>query len=514
MATVVPSIGLKGLEGYKVQVEVQLLPGIEGVTIIGLPDAAVKESKDRVMSALFANGCEIPDKKIVINLSPSELRKTSPIFDLAMAIGVMKEAGDILEEIPKGAAFLGLLSLDGTIKSVEGIIPAILAAKKEGFNILYLPHVEHFPLKQLEGIEFRFVHSLQEVIASFCGQLTLFTSSTPKPPVFTHQSHEETSTYDKDFNYVLGHTQAKRAMEIAAAGGHNLFMSGPPGCGKSLLAETFPSILPSLTEESQLEVMSIYQLAGLSQSQFNQAPYRNPHHSASAVSLIGGGSNPKPGEVSLAHRGVLFLDEMAEFSKRTLDMLRQPMETGKVTISRVASTVTYPSRFILLGAINPCPCGYLGSRNFYCTCTPKQITQYKNRISGPIHDRMDILLQLQSVSLEEESTDGNETSAVIRSRVLAARERQYDRYQNEWLNGTVAPEQIVTSSPLDREQQKMLQQSASKQNWSTRVQMKMIRLARTISDLNGDDKVSSEALWEAMTLRRIQRGNEQKVVRR
>lgn len=400
MATVIPSIGLKGLEGYKVQVEVQLLPGIEGVSIVGLPDASVKESKDRVISALYANGCEVPDKKIVINLSPSEYRKNSPIFDLAMAIGIMKEAGDILEEIPKGAAFLGLLSLDGTIKSVEGIMPAILAAKQEGFNILYLPPIVNFPLQQMKGIEFRFVHSLQEVIASFCGQLNLFTSSTPKPPDFSQLSHEDTISYDKDFKYVLGHAQAKRALEIAAAGGHNLFMSGPPGCGKSLLAETFPSILPLLTEESQLEVMSIYQLAGLSQSSFQQAPFRNPHHSASAVSLIGGGSNPKPGEVSLAHRGVLFLDEMAEFSKRTLDMLRQPMETGKVTISRVASTVTYPSRFILLGAINPCPCGYLGSRNFYCTCTPKQITQYKNRISGPIHDRMDILLQLQSVSLD------------------------------------------------------------------------------------------------------------------
>lgn len=277
-------------------------------------------------------------------------------------------------------------------------------------------------------------------------------------------------------------------------------MSGPPGCGKSLLAETFPSILPALTQDSQFELMSIYQLAQMDESDYQFPPFRSPHHSASAVALVGGGSNPKPGEVSLAHLGVLFLDEMAEFPKSVLDMLRQPIESGKVTISRAASTVTYPSRFILLGAMNPCPCGYLGSKNRYCTCTPKQINAYQNRISGPIHDRMDIFLTLSSVSLESESIDQNECSETIRERVTAARGRQLERYQQHVLNATIPPQYLLEERSLESEQQSMLQQLSKKHNWSTRVQMKVRRLARTIADLNGDEQVTNEALWEAMTL--------------
>ena len=275
--------------------------------------------------------------------------------------------------------------------------------------------------------------------------------------------------------------------------------------GKSLLSETFPSILPLLKQESQFDVMSIYQLSGITNSDFRIPPFRDPHHSASAVSLIGGGTNPKPGEISLAHLGVLFLDEMAEFPKRTLDMLRQPMETGKVTISRAATTVTYPARFLLLGAMNPCPCGYLGSRHFYCTCSPKQITAYTNRVSGPIQDRIDILLKLETVSLDNETTEHNETPFVIRDRVTAARERQYTRCGNEMNNATASNEKLLECCQLTEEQQKMIQQWASKHNWSTRVQMKILRLARTISDLS-----DNETIWEAVTLRRSQNKKVQK----
>ncbi|WP_080843908.1 YifB family Mg chelatase-like AAA ATPase [Cytobacillus gottheilii] len=501
MATVVSSIGLKGMEGYKVQVEVQLLPGVESVSIVGLPDASVKESKDRVMAALYANGCEVPDKKIVINLSPAEQRKNSPIFDLAMAIGIMKEVNYIKDPLPNHAGFLGVLSLDGTIKPVDGMLPAILAARKEKLKILYLPQINNFPLEYVEDIELRFVQTLSDVIESFSGQLSAFSAVFPpsrtKPPM--------KPSYDKDYKHILGHPQAKRALEVAGAGGHNVLMSGPPGYGKSLLAETFSSILPPLTQEAQYEVMSIYQLSGVSQPANNQlAPFRNPHHSSSAVSLIGGGSNPKPGEVSLAHRGVLFLDEMAEFPKKTLDMLRQPIETGKITISRAASTVTYPAQFILLGAMNPCPCGYLGSGHFSCTCTPKQITAYTNRVSGPIQDTMDIILFLQAVALDKESTEHNETSETIRARVTEARLRQYNRYGKGITNAIAAPELILKAAELKPEQQQMIQQGASKYHWSTRVQMKILRIARTISDLNGDQVVTNQALWEAMTLRRTQ----------
>ncbi len=501
MATVISSIGLKGIEGYSVQVEVQLLPGVEGVSIVGLPDVSVKESKDRVMAALYANHCEVPDKKIVINLSPAEQKKNSPIFDLAMAIGIMKEAGDVKDPIPEGAAFLGVLSLDGSIKPVDGMLPAIIAAKKEGFKVLYLPQMHNFPINHIQGIEFRFVQTLQEVIGSFSSQLTAFSFASGNSPEITE---ELIPVFDKEFQHVLGHEQAKRALEIAAAGGHNVLMVGPPGCGKSLLAETFPSILPPLQQESQFDVMSIYQLAGIINNNFKVPPFRDPHHSASAVSLIGGGTNPKPGEISLAHHGVLFLDEMAEFPKRMLDMLRQPMETGKVTISRPSSSVTYPAQFLLLGAMNPCPCGYSGSRHFYCTCTSKQITAYSNRISGPIQDRMDILLKLDTVSLDNESAAQNETSAAIQKRVFTARKRQYKRFEGEWTNANISNEKIMSCSRLNHEQLAMVQQWSSKHNWSARVQMKIPRLARTISDLSGDESITNEAIWEAVTMRRSQ----------
>ena len=300
---------------------------------------------------------------------------------------------------------------------------------------------------------------------------------------------------------MIGHEYAKRALVIAAAGEHNVLMSGPPGCGKSLLAETFPSILPPLTNKAQLEVMSLYQLAGEKREYHHHTPFRHPHHSASAVAVIGGGSTPRPGEISLAHRGVLFLDEMAEFTKKTLDMLRQPLETGSVTISRVHSTVTYPSSFLLIGAMNPCPCGYIGSNHQYCTCSEKQILSYRNRLSGPIYDRMDILLSLQSINLDQ-PVKRQETSDDIRARVEEARNIQYDRYQTEISNAKVPMEWLTDRSPLTMEQQRMLTKITAKQNWSNRVQVKIIRLARTISDLAGEKEISDGSLWEAFRLRR------------
>jgi magnesium chelatase family protein len=416
-------------------------------------------------------------------------------------MGLLKRA------LPKDAGFLGVLSLSGEVKSVEGMLPAILSAKRQGFKILYLPPISDVPIQRIEGIEFRFVQCIDDVIQSFSGQLSTsqfikLPSSNPAPPSFK-----------KDFKQVMGHEKAKRALEISAAGGHNVLMSGPPGCGKSLLSECYPSLLPSLSPDEQFEVLSIYQLAGVTRSDPQWPPYRSPHHSASSVSLIGGGPHPKPGEVSLAHRGVLFLDEMAEFPKRTLDMLRQPIETGKVTISRAVSTVMYPSRFILLGAMNPCPCGYLGSNERYCTCTPKQIQSYRNRLSGPILDRMDILLTLNPVQLDTQAMVNNESSAQISGRVLAARARQQSRYQGEALNGTASVEALLKESPLTPHQERMMSQTSHKHQWSTRTQVKIIRLARTISDLSESPNISDEALWEALSLRRWSSSKELKVSR-
>ncbi|WP_141604454.1 YifB family Mg chelatase-like AAA ATPase [Terrilactibacillus laevilacticus] len=505
MTTIVQSIGLKGLEGYKVKVEVQVMPGKESVCIVGLPDACVKESKERVVGALYSLDCEFLDKKVIVNLSPAEQRKNSPIFDLAMAIGMMKEVNYFQDKIPDDAAFLGALSLDGTIKPVEGMLPAVLAAKKEKVKQLYLPVIPDLPLTRIEGIDLHFVHSLAELLQTLSGQLSIPLQTEPQV-LPSNLVIKQTPTFEKDFQDIIGHSKAKRALEIAAAGGHNVLLIGPPGCGKSLLSETFPSILPPLTLDHQFEVMSIYQLSGVSLPIINQPPFRSPHHSSSAVSLIGGGTNPKPGEVSLAHRGVLFLDEMAEFPKRTLDMLRQPMESGKVTISRAASTVSYPARFILIGAMNPCPCGYLGARDRYCTCTPKQIQAYQNRISGPVLDRMDILLNLTSVSFDLESREKRERSSDIRDRVIEGRIRQYQRYGTDRCNATIPIDHILQTISIT--QQKMVQKWFSHYHWSNRVQTKIYRLARTIADLNGDEKITNEALWEAMSLRRGKKTND------
>ncbi len=311
---------------------------------------------------------------------------------------------------------------------------------------------------------------------------------------------------------MIGHKQSKRALEIAAAGEHNVLMTGPTGCGKSLLAETFPSILPQLTNQAQLEVLSLYQLAGDSSGLYQTAPFRHPHHSASSVAIIGGGSTPRPGEISLAHRGVLFLDEIAEFTKKPLDMLRQPLETGEVTISRTQSTVTYPSAFILIGAMNPCPCGYLGSNNLYCTCSQKQIQNYLNRLSGPVYDRIDILLSLKSVNLDQ-PLQGQDSSLEMRKRVEKARNRQYERYQTEESNTKVPYETINQTSPLTSDQRKILMNVSAKQNWSNRVQIKIIRLARTISDLAGEEMITDASIWEAMTLRRWGLHKQQNVAR-
>lgn len=501
MATIINSIGLRGIEGYLVQIEIQIAPGKEGISIVGLPDVSVKESKDRVLGVLAAQDCELPEKRVIVNLSPAEQKKNSPIFDLGIALGIMKEVDHFPYEIPKDAAFLGVLSLDGSIKSVEGMLPAIMAARNEHIKILYLPYNCDLPIRQMDDMELRFVKHINEVIESLSGQTTLFSSITS---IQQPSTEKYIAAYPKDFKDIIGLKTAKWAFEIAAAGKHNILMSGPPGCGKSLLAETFPSILPPLTPKERFEVISIYQLAREKFDLNHPLPIRSPHHSSSAVSLIGGGTHPKPGEVSLAHNGVLFLDEMAEFPKRTLDMLRQPLQTGKVTISRAASTATYPARFILIGAMNPCPCGYLGANWKYCTCTPKQIQAYQNRISGPMKDRFDLLLSLQSVSLAQGGVEPREGSSEIRQRVMEARERQYRRYGDGICNGDAPNELFIEQNPLNQKQRIIIQQWSSREHLSNRVQMKIIRLARTISDLRGQEELTNESLWEAVTFRRNQ----------
>ncbi|OIJ14269.1 magnesium chelatase [Anaerobacillus alkalilacustris] len=497
MSAKVNSIGLKGLEGYRVQVEVEVMEGVESVIIVGLPDASVKESRERVSAALHNMGHSIVDKKIVVNLSPAEQKKNGPLFDLAIALGVLIGGEFVSEKPPKDAAFIGALSLDGSIVPVQGMLPCVLAAKQLGMKKLYLPFEPYFPQIAIEDLELVYVSSVHEVLEHLSGKPVLPFHSVEKV------SESKAIVLDRDFKQIIGHECAKRALEIAAAGGHHVMMEGPPGCGKSMLAETFPTILPQLSKDAQLEKVSLYQLADAPLDSLTLPPFRHPHHSASAVSIIGGGSNPKPGEVSLAHCGVQFLDELAEFSKKTLDMLRQPLQNGKVTISRAHSTVTYPSTFIFLAAMNPCPCGYLGSSKQYCTCTENKIRAYQNRVSGPILDRMDIVLTLKPVNLKEMNFSSTESSLDIRKRIVAARQRQYERYGAEITNGEVLLERLLEVSPLTEKQKQLMHDICMEHGLSNRVHVKVTRIARTIADLNNEEKISDQAMIEAFELRGI-----------
>jgi magnesium chelatase family protein len=494
MSSKVTSIGLKGLDGYQVFVEVQALPGIHSIVIVGLPDTSVKESKQRITAAFHSLNYFLHHQKFIINLSPPEQKKNGPMFDLPIAIGILSSLQEINVKITETTGFIGALSLDGSIQSVEGMLAAVLAAKKIGLKRLYLPFDQNLPELEFNDLELIYVKNLQEVVEHLAGRLV--------PSLLIPESGEEKEVPNcyPDFKKIMGHSFAKHALEVAAAGEHHLFMSGPPGCGKSLLAESFPSILPPLSRASRLEIMSIYQLSGVTNHHPYLPPYRNPHHSSSGVSIIGGGQNPKPGEISLAHHGVLFLDEIAEFPKKTLEMLRQPLEAGAVTISRARSTATYPSSFILIGAMNPCPCGYLGAKTHYCTCSPKQITAYQNRISGPMRDRFDIFLSLRPVDFNPALESQRESSEEIQQRVIEARLRQYHRYGKEITNGRVPYETLLQTSPLSEQQQGFLQKLANKHGWSNRAQLKVIRLARTIADLQQRTEISEQHIWEALKL--------------
>lgn len=495
MCAKVTSIGLKGMEGYLVHVEVKTFVGMDSIRIVGLPDAAVKESKERIMSALRSMDYNISGQKIIISLSPSEQKKSGPMFDLPMAISLLMSLNELDVSISENTGFIGALSLEEAILPVEGMLPAVLAAKKLGLHKLYMPFDEKLPVLEFCDLEIVYVTTLREVIDILKGR-----GYVP----FLQKGEKQESEIESllGFQQIIGHQANKRALEVAAAGEHHILMTGPPGCGKSMLAESFPSILPALTKEAQLEIISLYQLSGSAFPHATRPPFRNPHHSASGISIIGGGTYPKPGEISLAHRGVLFLDEIAEFPKKTLDLLRQPFENGKITISRTHATISYPAAFILIAAMNPCPCGYAGSNTHYCTCTPRQIISYQNKISGPLHDRFDIHLLVRPVDLKGGNGREAEPSELIRKRVKAARNRQYERYGLEICNSRVSYDTLLKTSPLTHEQQKTLQQLTLEKNWSNRTQIKIIRLARTNSDLAGTDHITNDSIEEAVNLNR------------
>ncbi len=503
------SSAVVGIEAHGVEVEVDIANGLPSFNIVGLPDTACRESQDRVRAAIKNSGFSFPSKRITVNLAPADLKKEGSAYDLAIAIGVLVANETVSQESVCNKIFCGELSLDGKVRGVTGILPraaAILAEKnKKDFFI------SPFNAKEalcISGIRVYAVENLLQLVQFLKREVVL----EPSTEVVETCGELNTSEQDfLDFSDIKGQLHAKRGLEIAAAGGHNLLMIGPPGAGKTMLAKRIPGILSSITFEEAVETTKIHSVAGLLSQKsalLSERPFRDPHHTISNVAMVGGGSHPKPGEVSLAHRGVLFLDEMGEFKRNVLEVLRQPLEEGKITISRAAFTYTFPARFMLVAAMNPCPCGNLTDPRKDCNCTPLQIKTYMSRMSGPLLDRMDIQLEVPCLKVGEitEKTQ-SESSCVIRERVERARGLQRARYANEKIssNAEMGSKQLERHCPLSTAGEELLKKAIQTFGFSARAYHKSIKVARTIADLEGSKKIKESHLSEAIHYRTLDR---------